>query len=144
MENKVCYGKTLVFGGEPHSNLTADIGMTALRIFMGLSMAFAHGINKMPPPENFVGMVGGLGFPMPVVFAWAAAISEFIGAILLALGLLTRPAALFLMITMLVAALGAHWSDPYSSKELPLLFAFVSFQFMLAGSGRFGLDRFLR
>ncbi len=53
----------------------------------------------------------GLGLPMPSVLAFLAAWSEFLGGILLLLGLFTRLAAIPLMITMLVAATTVHASN---------------------------------
>ena len=33
----------------------------ALRMFVGLSMAFGHGLGKVPPSEGFVNMLDGQG-----------------------------------------------------------------------------------
>lgn len=82
-----------------------DLGLLLLRIGMGLAMAFAHGLGKLPPSDKLIEGVGSMGFPVPVVFAWLAALSEFAGGILIALGLFTRPASLFLAGTMCTAFL---------------------------------------
>jgi len=76
-----------------------DIGNFLFRAFIGLSMALAHGLGKIPPPSQLVDGLAGMGFPLPVVFAWLAGGSEFFGGILIAVGLFTRPAALFLGVT---------------------------------------------
>ena len=49
----------------------------------------------------------------PTFFGWAAILSEFVGGILLAVGLLTRPAAAFSFATLaaLVAGPGRFWLD---------------------------------
>lgn len=138
----------LVAGDEPKSIL-ADIGFTALRVAMGLMMAVGHGLAKVPPAEGFVDAVGSLGFPMPAAFAWAAGLSELAGGLLIAAGLFTRPASLFLAATMGVAAFLKHGADPLfsrqgPSKELALLYFAAAVAFLLAGSGRFGLDFLLR
>ena len=73
-----------------------------------------------------------------------AGLAEFAGGILLAIGLCTRPAAFFILCTMGVAAGIAHSDDPYRDKELALLFGAVAVMFLLAGSGRFSVDRLLR
>ena len=64
--------------------------------------------------------VTAMGFPYPEVFAWAAALSEFLGGICIVLGLFTRPAAFFVFATMSVAAFIAHKADPLQTKELAL------------------------
>lgn len=139
---------TLAGGDEPKSIL-ADLGFSALRIAVGLMMAFGHGLAKVPPAEKFVEAVGSLGFPMPAVFAWAAGLSELVGGLLIAAGLFTRPAALFLVATMGVAAFMQHGADPLfsregPSKEMALLYLAAASAFLLAGAGRFAVDALLR
>ncbi|MEL6544967.1 MAG: hypothetical protein AAFQ82_10100, partial [Myxococcota bacterium] len=46
--------------------------IAGLRIFFGLALALGHGTNKFPVKPSWVETVASLGFPMPVVFAWAA------------------------------------------------------------------------
>jgi len=53
----------------------------------------------------------GLGLPFPGLLAFLAASTEVVGAILLLLGLLTRWVSIPLMITMVVGAVTAHWSN---------------------------------
>jgi putative oxidoreductase len=120
-----------------------NIGITSLRVYVGLSMAFAHGIKKVPPSEGFIQGVTDLGFPAPLFFAWSAGLAELMGGIFLAIGLLTRPSAFFIAITMAVAAFGAHASDPFQKKELAIMFMALSLFFMVRGSTRYSLDRFL-
>jgi len=124
-------------GGEPGAS---DLASLVLRMFTGLALALAHGMGKVPPSERFVNGVGELGFPVPLLFAWAAALAEFAGGLLLAAGLFTRPAALMILMTMLVAAFRRHAADPFADKEKALLFAAVAFFFLIAGGGRLALD----
>jgi putative oxidoreductase len=139
---------TLASGDEPES-IAADLGLSVLRIGVGLMMACGHGIAKVPPPAGFVEAVGQLGFPLPTVFAWAAGLAELVGGLLIAAGFLTRPAALFLAVTMGVAAFVRHGGDPVFSregpaKELALLYLVAAVAFLVAGAGRFGVDALLR
>jgi putative oxidoreductase len=117
-----------------------DIGLLLLRVFAGLALAFAHGINKLPPSDGFIGRIGGFGFPAPELFAWLSGIAEFGGGILLAAGLLTRPVAALIVVNMLVALIFAHAGDPFAGRELPLLFAFIALQFTFTGAGRYSVD----
>lgn len=136
--------KPYLVGGYDLPSRVADIGPAALRIFTGLSMALAHGINKMPPSEQFVDGVEGLGFPLPIVMAWAAALSEFLGGLMLAAGLLTRFASVMIIGTMAVAAFMVHASDPYNVKEMALLYGIIAVAFAFKGAGRYSIDRLLR
>ncbi len=138
----------VLFSGMVPSSLMADVGLTVLRVFAGVAMAMAHGLGKIQgPPEGFVEGVEEMGFPMPIVFAWAAAITEFFGGLLFAAGFLTRINALLLCGTMLVAGLLMHGvvrGDPFSGMELALLYAAVFFAFIFTGSGRFSIDKMMR
>ncbi|HEX9654906.1 MAG TPA: DoxX family protein [bacterium] len=135
--------KTWLLGGAAIESVAANFGLLILRVFTGLALALGHGINKMPPSERFIEGVSNLGFPAPLFFGWAAAFSELFGGILLAIGLFTRPSALLMFMTMMVAAFLRHAPDPFSDKEKALLFGVIALAFLLIGSGRFGLDAFL-
>ena len=136
--------KALLFGGDGGNSPPADLGLLVLRLAFGLALAFGHGMGKLPPGENLVRSVTELGFPLPGLFAWAAALSEFGGGLLLALGLLTRPAAAFVLFTMAVAFFLQHAGDPFGDREASFLFASAALTLLLTGSGRYGVDATFR
>ncbi len=72
-----------------------------------------------------------------------ATFAEFFCSILLILGLFTRFAALNVLITMLVAGLIFHYDDPFSKKELALLYATGFLYFTIVGGNRYSLDYFI-
>ena len=135
--------KKFVLGGET-GTLTIDVSLVLLRIFAGLSMALTHGALKTPPPEKLVSVLIDFGLPFPWLLAWAAALSELVGGLLLAAGLFTRPAALLLSITMLVAVFIIHGSDPFAKKEMAALYLAIFSVFLISGSGRFSVDAAFR
>ena len=106
-------------------------------------MAFAHGVGKIPPSEGFTKGIAEMGFPAPHWFAWAAGLSEFGGGILIALGLMTRPAYFFLGVNMFVAEFIRHAAAPFMLKEKALLFLSLAVFFTLVGAGRYSLDRII-
>lgn len=120
-----------------------DLGLLILRVFAGLALAFAHGVNKVPPAEGFVTRIGGFGFPAPEVFAWLSGFAELAGGILLAIGLATRPVAFIIVINMSVAVLFAHADDPFRGKELALMFLMVAAMYAFVGAGRYSVDRLI-
>lgn len=134
----------LLFGGESGMSFAANAGLALLRIFAGIALAFGHGINKIPPAEGLIGRTEQMGFPIPTFFAWAAAMSEFGGGILLALGLLTRVSSFFIAVTMFVALVGVHLNDPFAAQEKAFLFFFIALAFLLKGSGDWSIDSYLR
>ena len=135
--------KSLLFGSGDTSRAT-DLGLLVLRLGFGLSLAFGHGIGKLPPSEGFIDGTAEMGFPLPALFAWAAALSEFLGGLLIAAGLATRPAALFAGFTMAVAAFVRHGGQPFTDMEKPFLFLIAFVAILFAGAGRYAIDAFLR
>lgn len=133
--------KCILSANNSNCSFADNAGLTLLRVFVGLSMALAHGLGKLPPPQMMIDGVSALGFPMPQFFAWCAALAEFGGGLLLAVGFLTRPAAAMIAFTMIVAAFGAHAADPYQVKEMAFLFLVISIFFVLRGAGSWSLDR---
>ena len=119
-----------------------DLGLLVLRVFTGLSLAYAHGWSKVPPGEEFVKTVTSLGFPAEM--AYLTMLTEFFGGLALAMGLLTRPVALAMVINFAVAGFMSHAADPYVRKELPFLFLAVATMFLSVGAGRFSVDRLLK
>ncbi|MBX2942468.1 MAG: DoxX family protein [Cyclobacteriaceae bacterium] len=125
------------------NRLYTDLGLLILRIGTGLFIAFGHGLGKMPPSEGFISGVEKLGFPMPSFFGWMAGLSEFLGGLLIALGLFTRPAAFFIVCTMATAAFIRHAEDPFGTKEKALLYLTVGLCLMLTGGGKYSVSKVL-
>jgi putative oxidoreductase len=94
--------------------------------------------------DKFTAGVAEMGFPAPAFFAWAAALSEFVGAICLALGLGTRVAAFFIAVTMVVAAFVRGAGKAFADRELALLYLVLCATFLVVGGGRFAVERLWR
>lgn len=82
----------------------------ALRVFLGPIFILA-GYNKLTGIENVAFWFDSIGIPAAGLMAWVAALTEFVGGILLLAGLAVRWIALPLMFTMIVAAATAHWEN---------------------------------
>ena len=136
--------RELLFGGTGGGSKLADVGLAVLRVVAGVAMAVNHGAAKIRDPGQIISGAERLGFPAPTFFGWMAAISEFFGGILLALGLATRPAAFLVGCTMFTAAFIAHAKDSFPRREPALLFLSIAVLFLLAGAGRYGVDALLR
>jgi putative oxidoreductase len=139
-----------------------DLALLLLRL-AGIGLAVFHGWPKLTAlasgTSRFHEGLAGMGLPLPVALAWAAALAEAVGGLLVALGLFTRIAAAFCAATMLVAAfvrhhahhlllgkLGLYTVTPESAKawgnpELALLYLLAFAALVLAGGGRLSLDR---
>ena len=135
--------KSYAFGSAALDSTLADLGRGLLRFGSGLALALAHGLGKVPPSGGFIERVGEMGFPAPALFAWMSGLAEFAAGLLLAFGLATRPAALFVALNMAVVVFVAHAGDPFGTRERGFLFLAVVVFFALAGAGRFSLDHVL-
>lgn len=135
--------KSLLFGGDRGLSLTVNLGSTLLRVFAGLAMAFGHGLGKVQDPSGVIGFATKNGFPFPTLFGWAAAVSEFFFALMLAFGLLTRLSSLMVGITMVVGFVGVHLYDPFAKQEKALLYLFICLLFLIKGAGDWSIDALL-
>lgn len=118
-----------------------NAGLLVLRLLIGLGIA-AHGWPKVTGDlEGFAEVIAGkLGLPFPYFFAWAAALSEAVGGILIAIGLGTRLASFFLLCTMATAFFLFHAVDPWEVKEMAFLYGSVALAFIFTGAGCYSLD----
>ena len=115
-----------------------------LRVAAGIALVM-HGYGKIVNPFGNVGMVESLGFHPGVFWSPLLAGTEFFGGILLALGLLTRPAALGGMIVLLVTV-WFHWivkDQGYAGSEKSILWAAICFYFVAHGGQYLAVDRAL-
>ena len=141
--------------------MARDIGLLILRL-AGLYLAVGHGWGKVvglaSGQSRFVDGVASMGFPLPLLFAWAAALAEFAGGLSVALGLFTRWAAVLAACAMFVAAFVRHralsqflswlgvapateeslraWGNP----ELATVYLLVCVTVALLGPGRLSID----
>ena len=122
-------------------------GLLLLRLVVGLAFMF-HGYGKIQSPFGWMGPDA----KVPGFFQMLAAVSEFGGGLAWMLGLLTPLASFGLACTMAVAA----WThavvlgDPFvaqgpggGSYELASVYLAIAILLLLAGPGRFSMDRLL-
>jgi len=87
------------------------LGPLALRLYLA-PIFWMAGTNKLSDMDStiqwFANPDWGLGLPFPVFMAWAASLTETLGAVLLVIGFAVRWISLPLMITMIVAAVTVH------------------------------------
>jgi putative oxidoreductase len=111
-----------------------------LRIVTGL-LFMQHGLQKL------FGMLGGEPVELMGLMGLAG-ILEFVGGLLILLGLFTRPVAFLLAGEMAVAYFRSHFPQGFwpivNRGELAALYCFVFLYFSTAGPGRFSLDGLIR
>ncbi|MFA6044077.1 MAG: DoxX family protein [Phycisphaerales bacterium] len=136
-----------ILGSTRSTSWSTSAGLLVLRLGAGFLLVtvfekFLPRDGVWGPQQWFVDDVAKMGFPMPRVFAWAAVLSEFIGGILLMLGLLARPAAFFIAVTTFVAAFIYH-KQPLQPGLPAVIYFFMSLSLVFTGPGRISLDALL-
>ena len=120
-----------------------------IRLGLGVVM-LAHGSQKV------LGSFGGPGFNtfisgntpfsfMRPTWLWlaAAAFAEFLGGVLVIIGLFTRVSAFLIACVMLTAVVGVHWPNFFSSNrgyEYPLVLLAMCLALLISGGGAASAD----
>jgi len=124
-----------------------------IRLALSIVM-IAHGSQKV------LGLWGGPGFKqfiagntpfsfMKPTWLWlgAAALSEFVGGILVGLGFLTRVGAFLIGCVMLTAIAGVHWPNGLFSAnrgyEYPMTIFGIALALLISGGGQLSVDKAL-
>lgn len=133
--------KQIINPGNYPNNISAVLLLA--RIVVGIFM-LSHGIGKLSKlfgdePIQFADPIG-VGVTASLVLAVFA---EVFCSLLLIIGMATRLLAIPLLITMLVSAFIVHAGDGFGKQELPLLYAASYLVIVIAGAGRYSLDRFI-
>lgn len=118
-----------------------DSAETILRVVAGLALV-THGYPKIMNPFGATQMVEGLGFYPGVFWAPLLAATEFFGGILIAIGLLTRPAS-FAAMVVLAVTIYAHWvamGQGYGGAEKSILWTAIFLFFAIRGGNRHSVD----
>ena len=130
----------------------SNAGWTPLALRLAAGVIFmAHGAQKLFGWFGGHGLAGtgqwmaSIGLEPGVLMAALAGGAEFFGGLALVLGVLVRPAAVLLAITMLVAIIAVHASNGLfmsnNGYEFALSLLAISVALLVSGSGRLGLDR---
>lgn len=120
-----------------------------IRVAFGL-IFIPHGMQKLfasfggPGMAGFIANLAKNGYPMPTFWGWVIALLEFVGGIMLVVGLFTRPVAVAMLIFMLEAARfhyglgGFFWTG--RGNEYPLILAAISLYLIIRGAGPYSVD----
>lgn len=128
----------------------AGYGLTLLRIIAGLTFA-AHGAQKLFGWFGGYGLAGvgqwmeSIGLAPGYLLALLAGSAEFFGGLALVIGLLVRPAAAVLVVTMLVAIFSVHLGNGFfisdNGYEYALALLAISLTVLIEGAGKLSLDK---
>jgi putative oxidoreductase len=129
-----------------------DVGLLFLRLVLGLTF-FAHGAQKLfgwfggHGMKGTTGMMTKMGVKPPELWALVTGLSEFLGGLGIAFGLLTPLAAALIVGVMIVAILRVHAPKGFFNTgggiEFPLMNSAAATCIGFAGPGFYSLDHAL-
>ena len=124
-------------------------GALLLRLVLGAAMVF-YGYGKVLPPNLLHGnplasmqiynhFIASLG--LPPWLGYVSALTEFLGGILMIVGLFTRFAAFMISINMTVALVTVNLHKGYTSSQYTLALIAMALMLLFFGAGAAALDR---
>ena len=124
-------------------------GATVLRLVLGIALAY-HGYGKVIPAhgaashplsamQTYSHFVASLG--LPGWLGYVSALTEFVGGMLLVLGLLTRLAAFLAAVNMLVAVSAVTLHRGYQASEYAIALLAIAIMLVFTGGGAAAMDR---
>lgn len=125
----------------------SDLALALIRIMTGIVFT-AHGAQKIfgafggTGLQKFVAWLTSMG--VPVYLGYAAAYSEFIGGLLLLLGIASRLGALMIIGVMVGAIYLVHYKHGFFGPEgfeYPLVLLVMAVAILIGGSGLCSLTR---
>ena len=129
---------------------TAGLDTLPIRIGAGITFA-AHGSQKLfgwfggYGLEGTAGWMESIGLAPGILMAALAGGAEFFAGLLLIVGLLVRPAAALLAITMIVAIATVHLANGFfmstNGYEFALALLVISVTLAIRGAGSFSIDK---
>ena len=135
--------------------ISSEKGITSVPLRVGAGVIFmAHGAQKLFGWFSGYGLEGtggwmeSIGLAPGYLMALMAGGAEFFGGLFLVFGLLVRPSAVVLALTMLVAIFAVHFENGLfmanNGYEFGLSLLVISIALAIRGAGSFSLDRVLQ
>ena len=94
--------------------------------------------------EGTAGWLESIGFAPGLLFALLIGLLEFVGGLMLTIGLLTRPVAAA-VIAFMVVAITIHLPNGYAWNnagfEMPLFWGLMALSILIRGGGKYSVDR---
>jgi len=130
----------------------AGLGLSVVRILVGL-IFMAHGAQKLFGLFGGYGLEGtgqwmeSIGLAPGYLMALLSGSAEFFGGLALVIGLLARPSALALSVTLVVAIFSVHIGNGLfmsnNGYEFALALLAGTVAVLIEGAGRFSVDRLI-
>ena len=133
----MCHARAVAIFSRENS---VNLGLLLLRLGVGVNMALLHGLDRVRHYSQLATSIPaplGMGHRHSLMLAVAA---EFVGGILVALGLAGRLAALLLAFSLGVTLFSGEAGLPWRQREATILYLTASLAILMLGCGRWALD----
>ncbi len=151
MSNETSQVRPIIPALAPLHRGLSGLSYPMIRLFAGLFL-MPHGAQKLfglfgggGLQATADGFASGLGLEPGLFFAVLVGGTEFFGGLFLALGFLTRPAAVAVAILMAVAVIKVHLPNGFfwtsGGFEYPLLWGLIALALAFRGGGELSVDR---
>ncbi|MBS3066567.1 DoxX family protein [Candidatus Pacearchaeota archaeon] len=123
-----------------------EYGPTLIRVFLGL-LLLIPGISKLMNPAGITGLLTGIGFPIPVLFAWIVILGEIIFGVTIIIGWKVKytawPLAIILAVAVITVAIPNMNGNPINLLfHLQAIAGLISLT--LTGSGMWSIDQLMK
>lgn len=114
-----------------------------LLLRLGLAAVFiVHGWGKLTGIDGTASFFGNVGIPLPAFSAWLVALVEFLGGILVLIGLYTKISAALLAIVMLVAMITVKFAKGFvGGWEFDFVLFLMSLALVFIGGSEYSVDK---
>jgi len=126
-----------------YTDAAFNFGMLLLRAGFGFLLFFNHGLSKL---QNFDQRKDSFADPLAIGHTPSllfTIFAEVFCALLIVFGLLSRLAALALVIFFGVLILVYHKHDPLKQKEMAILFLLAFLAILFCGPGKWSIDKLI-
>jgi len=124
-------------------NALWENGYSFVRMFLGITLIY-HGKEVFDQKQmaDYGKWLTDLHFPVAGIMAYLGKGSEFVGGILLMLGLFTRLSCIILIITFLTIVFFMGHAQILMSDQHPFMYVILSLIYLFNGAGKLSLDKY--
>lgn len=120
-----------------------DLAILILRIAVGVIFIIA-GWGKITGIEGTQGFFGNIGIPAAGLMAWVVALVEFVGGIMVLIGLYIRVPSILLAIIMVVAIFTVKMGGEFSGMRIDITLLAMSLALFILGSGKISVEHLIK
>lgn len=120
-----------------------DLAILFLRIAVGVIFIVA-GWGKITGIEGTQGFFGNIGIPAAGLMAWVVALVEFVGGIMVLIGLYIRVPSILLAVVMVVAIFTVKMGGEFSNMRIDITLLAMSLALFILGSGKISVEHLIK